>query len=58
MKCFSCKKTITHSIRKFVKAKNKREKSKFRDLCDSCYNKSMEDDDYLLINNIWIPSIK
>jgi len=37
MKCYFCKKETTTAIRTFVPARNHREKSNFRDLCEDCY---------------------
>lgn len=38
MKCYLCKKEISLAVRVYVKARNKREKSNFRNLCQNCYD--------------------
>ena len=38
MQCYLCKKEITSAIRKYIPARNAREKSNFRELCTTCYN--------------------
>jgi len=47
MKCYLCKKEIQKAIRHFLLARNHREKSKFRNLCDSCFETQMAADGYI-----------
>lgn len=37
VKCYFCKKEVSATVRIYVKARNNREKSSFRDLCGKCY---------------------
>ena len=41
MRCYFCKAKIVHATRTLVSARNAREKSNFRDLCDICYERHM-----------------
>jgi len=43
MRCFFCRKDITVAMRTFVRARNRREKDNFRDLCYECYCKLRKD---------------
>lgn len=57
MKCYLCKAEINKSVRVFMDARNKREKSQYRDLCEVCYPKHMLAEGYVLKKsgnyNIW-----
>lgn len=53
MKCYICNKPISSSIRVFMEAKNKREKSQFRDLCSTCYERKQESEGYVREGNYW-----
>ncbi len=53
MKCYLCHTVISRAMRKFMDAKNRREKAQYRDLCESCYIKSMNEEGYYKINNVW-----
>lgn len=48
MTCYFCKETISKAHRTLVPARNNREKTKFRDLCDSCYREFWESQGYVL----------
>ncbi len=53
MKCYICKKETKTAIRHFMKAQNKREKDRFRDICDACYPPQMTKEGYVLDRNTW-----
>lgn len=53
MKCYICKKQIDSATRKFMPARNRREKNAFRDLCGVCYVKTMEAEGYVFQAGIW-----
>ena len=53
MKCYFCKKEISRSTRPYVPARDRREKGQHRDLCKPCYQIFMQDNGYVLHNNVW-----
>lgn len=53
MNCYLCKMQTKSSVRFFLKAKTRREKDGFRDICDQCYKLTMTKAGYILIENIW-----
>uniref|UniRef100_A0A6H1Z9E2 Uncharacterized protein n=1 Tax=viral metagenome TaxID=1070528 RepID=A0A6H1Z9E2_9ZZZZ len=55
MVCFICRQKIQTSHRTFIASRNKKEKDRFRDLCESCYEENMNSKGYIKIrteNNI------
>ena len=53
MKCYICKTKVKTATRHFLKAKNRREKDQFRDLCEGCYSMQMEHEGFVLQGNTW-----
>lgn len=48
MRCFLCKRDIQKAVRVFLDARNNREKSRFRDLCENCYHEHMTQQGFVL----------
>lgn len=43
MKCYICKTPdLKKAVRKFMLARNRREKDAFRDVCEACYETEMD----------------
>jgi len=55
MKCYLCKKEVTTATRKYMDARNGREKAQYRDLCETCYPAQMEAEGYVLLENHAVP---
>ena len=53
MKCYLCKKDVSWAHRHFIEARDGREKSKFRDLCELCYVWVMGKEGYKKNGNCW-----
>jgi len=53
MKCYVCKAKVSTATRHFLKAKNRRERDQFRDLCDNCYPAQMTNEGYIFKGNCW-----
>ena len=51
MKCYFCKREIKTAIRTYVPARNNREKSNFRDLCEDCYREFTKDKRIIYLDN-------
>jgi Fe-S cluster biosynthesis and repair protein YggX len=49
MKCYFCKKEIHAAVRTFIPARNKREKSNFRNLCKDCWEKWIKENNIKVI---------
>ena len=53
MKCYLCKREVGCAIRTYVSARDNREKSKFRDLCEGCNVAYMGDKGMVLHGRVW-----
>jgi len=53
MKCYLCKKDSIETISILIQARNKREKTNFRDVCNVCYEKTMRGRGLELIDGVW-----
>lgn len=42
MKCYDCGARVSHAIRQWREAKDARYKPAFRDVCEPCYDKTVE----------------
>ena len=54
MECYFCKAKISRGMRMLLHAKNKREITKFRDVCLICYPEEMNRQGYTLVSGIWV----
>ena len=56
MKCYCCKEDVPTAFRRYMEARDKREISQYRDICEECYPLQMEKEGYQQQGGAWIKS--